>query len=138
MEKFNIEGWTQEFKSAEVQQMDEEKSRVLLAVMMDSYDKEMLRQHFLYQVCSSRAETIGLKADEKIVDFLSIVSKTPGEVVMYLNFLRQVQVEKKRISMDEFCCQLFPYGFPTEKEMNRLWDLQKTSTGNGLDSINWG
>lgn len=55
------------------------------------------------------------------------VIKNPGMSTMMANYLQYVAHEHrvKKIGLKEFGLWAFPYGFPTDKSWEELWDSQK-------------
>ena len=91
---------------------------------------------FQYQIIDKRAESIGLKMTDALKMLLSAIVGSPGEAVMYVyallywqqyNELEQVDIEALSIA--------FPFGFPTESELERAWDVQKVGGRNMLDML---
>lgn len=139
MENFDMKAWCQLLKDAPVEKMDEELTMMMMNIMMGGVNREKMDEVFTYKVAKSRAEHIGLIADQQLLDFLVMLCPSPGDIVMYLSLLRQEQLEGKTATMENFC-YLFPFGFPNRDELGVIWDAQKVkgaSLGNGLDSYDW-
>jgi hypothetical protein len=59
--------------------------------------------------------------------FLAVLCKNPGNVVLYLWYL-QYWCKKnnvKELDLENFSNRIFPYGFPSEDTLLRIWDGQK-------------
>ncbi len=57
-----------------------------------------------------------------------------GNLVMWALVLHRLYRQKRApLTMDDFA-EAFPVGFPTAGERDRVWDAQKTHTGNSVDS----
>jgi hypothetical protein len=156
-EKFN--NWCEEFSKAKTEPMSDEITKVFLIAVISKRDglsvtNKGIEDEFLYKVIDKRAEHINLKIDDYTKVFLMFLTKSPGTAVMFLYYLKYV-VEKTKLSLNSevFSLQpnieidmerlsvLYPLGFPTESELERLWDLQKVSSehnhsDNLLDLIN--
>jgi len=136
---FDMGKWCDQFKSLETIPMDEQLSRVMLAVMLEQVNREAIEDIFVYKMIQSRADAIGLELEQKLQDFLSVLCTTPGEAVMYLSLLRQEQSEGKKANMENFV-DIFPTGFPNNHALGELWDAQKQAgapLGNALDYDWW-
>ena len=137
-ESFDIKHWCQQFKEAPTVPMDNELTQLMMAVMLGNLNREALEDMFIYKVVSARAPAIGLTLDPKLVDFLTVLCKSPGDSTMYLSLLRQEQAEGKEANIENFV-EMFPWGFPDQQSLSVLWDAQKTKDaplGNALDQ-NW-
>jgi hypothetical protein len=135
---FNIQDWCDQFKALPQEPMSNELCTLFLAVMMGNVDREVLEEMFIYKVVVARAEAIGLEMEDSLRDFLACLCKSPGTVTMYLSLLRQEQENGKQITMS-YWSELFPTGYPTEDNLQTLWDAQKVADaplGNALD-LNW-
>jgi len=69
--------------------------------------------------------------------FLSMLVKSPGEAVEYLNYLQYISFAKKinNFDMNIVCRDLFPMGFFSDEVLHKHWDAQKVrlSPDNLLD-----
>lgn len=139
MSEFNIDNWCEEFKGLSTVPMDDDLCRVMMACMLGGVNREVLEDMFIYKVINARAEALGLEMEQKLIDFLSILCKSPGNSTMYLSLLKNEQKSGKRANMENFV-DMFPTGFPTQEVLGGLWDKQKQSgahCGNALDMNQW-
>ena len=62
-----------------------------------------------------------------VVMLLGVVCKTPGDVVIYLNYLQYkcFTLKIKEVTIREFCETLFPMGFLDEETLHTAWTSQK-------------
>lgn len=135
---FNIQDWCDQFKALPQEPMSNELTTIFLAVMMGNVDREVLESMFTYKVIVARSEALGLEMEDSVRDFLACLCKSPGTVTMYLSLLRQEQANGNRITMS-FWSDLFPMGYPSEDNLQELWDAQKVAgapLGNALD-LDW-
>ena len=136
--KFDIDDWCETFKGLPTEPMTHELSRVFLACMLGGVNREVIEDLFTYKVINARAEALNLEIEQALIDFLSILCKSPGDVTLYLSLLKNEAVQGNRANMENFT-MLFPMGFPNQDELEIVWDLQKMQNaplGNALD-MNW-
>ena len=138
-EVFDIKRWCQQFKEAPTVPMDDDLTRIMMAVMLGNINREFLEDMFTYKVVMARSETLGLNIEQQVADFLAVMCHSPGDITMYLSLLRQEQEDGEEINMTNFV-NLFPWGFPTQDTLSTLWDAQKEKDaplGNALDMHWW-
>lgn len=136
--KIKFDEWCNLFCKAKKEEMDESLTKAFLALcFFENMRKDPppeIQESFLYQIAEKRSEFIGLKMGKVAIAFLSALCGTPGEIVMYLYYLKSIYIERE-ISMHELA-KVFPYGFPTREEIEKLWDAQKVpELDNLLDHI---
>ncbi len=84
---------------------------------------------FLYKVIEQRVQacfTFKI-TDCRLIMWLCMISKSPGTAVMYLAYL-QYWCKKnnvKEIDIDIFCEKVLPSGYPSEEDLQEIWDAQK-------------
>jgi len=123
-----------------VRPMTEEESKLFITVSLlemkggdtlQKLEKTFLeKQDFLYTVMTTRLEafkkispTLDIGIGPKI--FCTLISDRPGMVVMWAHTLNELFVKQgKQVTLSDWTMK-FPYGIPTEKEYERMWDLQK-------------
>lgn len=133
--------WAIEFISALTVPMDKQLTKVfMMCCLAESAKKDIgqeLKEEFVYKIIDKRAQFIGLTMTEPVKMMLCVLSTNVSRAVMYVYALRYFQVNAKLgpISTEDLAA-LFAYGFPSEAELSRLWDLQKNGAGNLLDQIN--
>jgi hypothetical protein len=74
----------------------------------------------------SRSKAIGLDINHVVLAFIAgWLCENPAQAVMYLSYLRLVQIERKQVvNMLEFS-SIFAEGFFDNDTLSDLWDLQK-------------
>ena len=136
---FNIDNWCEEFKGLPTVPMDDNLCRVMMACMLGGVNRDVLEDMFIYKVIVARAEALGFEMEQNLIDFLSILCKSPGDSTMYLSLLKNEQGKGFRANMENFI-NMFPMGFPTQDVLGNLWDAQKQQgafCGNALDMNQW-
>lgn len=92
-----------------------------------------------YKILTSRAKWGGVDFTPNAAFFLSFVSSTPGEAVMYAAALKAVQTRAGgKVDLTTVIDRGFPMGVPTKEELHRIWDDQKVNLtpDNALDHSN--
>lgn len=95
-------------------------------------DKE---KPFIYKLIAKRIEccfTYKIE-DPRLILFLAMISETPGKAVMYLAYL-QYWCNKSGVQLldlDTFCERIFPFVFPSDDDLHKLWDSQKVNRDSG-------
>lgn len=89
---------------------------------------------FSLKIIEKRLEYIfTIKIDQATKLFLCCLAQTPAILVMYLTYLqywgKNNNIEK--ISFTVFCSDIFPFGFPEDKDLMNLWDKIKVKTEKG-------
>ena len=88
------------------------------------------KQDFLYMVMTTRLEafkeispTLDIGIGPQL--FCTLISDRPGKIVMWAHTLNELFVQQGRqVTLADWTMK-FPFGIPTEKEYERMWDLQK-------------
>lgn len=139
---FNTEWkkWAVEFISAKTEPMSKELSNVfMLCCIAELQNKELgdnFKMEFMYKIIDKRAQFVGLNITEAVKVILCMLCDSPGTAVMYVYALRYHQVKEQLSSIDTMqLAQVFKFGFPTEAELSRMWDLQKVQGVNLLDQV---
>jgi hypothetical protein len=86
-----------------------------------------LAEDKFFLLVSKRSEAIGLEINPVVLVFIAgYLCRHPGDAVVYLSYLRLIQVEMKleTIDMDRFS-KIFPSGFLQEPEQEQIWKDQK-------------
>jgi hypothetical protein len=71
-------------------------------------------------------------SDDRVVLFIALLTENPGLAIMYLWYL-QYYCKKKNIQdvdLTIFARDIFPRGFPSKKDLEKLWDKQKIDNAN--------
>lgn len=92
--------------------------------LFDSKSKNCL---FLAVVFKKRVETLHtFKCSKAVMILFGFICNSPGEVVMYTNYLQYVSHDehKSEFKLKDICV-LFPYRFYDQTLLQRYWDLQK-------------
>ena len=123
------------FKPEDVSPMSVEQSEIFLSMMLgelsqQSFDEieEDFKNHFLWQVFTSRLEYYGVKVTPWAKTFIFSSCKNPGQVVMWTHALKRMNEDnpKQPINMESLSNR-FPVGFPTKERLHYLWDMQKVA-----------
>lgn len=136
---FDIDDWCATFKALPTEPMSEDLSRVFLACMLGGINRDVIEDLFIYKVINARADALGLEIEQSLIDFLTILCKSPGDATMFLSLLKNEAVQGNSANMENFT-MIFPMGFPNQNELSTMWDLQKVQNaplGNALDTNHW-
>lgn len=122
------------FEKLKMHPMSKDVSEILVKLLLykgafkELPDKE---KPFLYQVIEKRIKycfTFNIE-DPRLILFLAIVAESPGTAVMYMAYI-QYWCKKNGVEvldLDTFCEKIFPWGFPNEDDLHKLWDEQKVN-----------
>ena len=90
---------------------------------------------FSHEVAEKRAKAINLEINDPALILICFLSDgIPGNIVMYLYFLKQQQLERKvPITVKEMAVSIFPFGFISKNGLSELWEEQKVVEENGLN-----
>lgn len=138
-----IEGIIQEFGKLPVAPMSNFVANSLAQLLArKEFKMPPSQKPFLMQVIEKRIKhcfTYSIK-DEKLTFFLAIISERVGIAIVYLWYLQFwcFKNDVREITIDIFCTQIFPKGFPHIDDIHGIWDAQKvaregTSSDNLLD-----
>ena len=93
-----------------------------------------IRATVSYRVLSERTGRHGVQTEPAVLYFLSLVTRTPGECVLWVYTLACVQKEtRKPIVLRDLIEQYFPGGLPDQAAVNAVWCAQKANGANLLD-----
>lgn len=86
---------------------------------------------FLVQVIEKRMKhcfTFKIN-DDRLYIFLAVITTRPGPAMLYLWYLQWwcFTHNVKELDLDMFC-EIFPWGFPSDDDLHKIWDSQKVST----------
>ena len=123
------------FEKAKRFPMNEETTKYLIQLIMckDKFEIPEKEKPFLVKLIDGR-----IKAsfnyeinDMRLQLFLAIISQKPGTAVMYLTYLQYWCKKRncKEIDLEKFC-EIFPIGFPSETDLQKIWDEQKVERDN--------
>ncbi len=87
------------------------------------------KKPFIMKVIESRLKTwfsFSIR-DSRLTLFIAIISKTPGTAIMYLTYLQYwcKKNETEEIDLNKFCREIFPMGFLSKEDLEKIWDGQK-------------
>lgn len=119
--------WCTKFENAQTTTMSLEVSKLFIALClleMKAEDVQLPVDLFSYKILDKRSEYIGLHMNDYTKTFFSFLCHSPGELVMYLYYLRSKNSNGEIITM-QTVTMLFLMGFPTPKALEELWDAQK-------------
>lgn len=126
------------FSQLTQQPMDEDLSEILISLILRKEKFEMKKEDkpFLFQVIEKRihAYNFTIKGHDLIM-FLCAISESPGTAVMYLTYLSWYAHKHgiTEYTLAEFC-NVFPMGYPSKHDLQKMWDSQKYEGGNMLDN----
>lgn len=121
--------FAKKFEELKKHRMDDEASKMLIQLSFAPIpeDDEEINKQFLCKVISARFAALGYTMDIKTKLFIAYLTGSPGMAVMYCHYLAYY-CKKNNIShlnFTDFCMNVFPWGFPSEEDLSKLWDEQK-------------
>jgi hypothetical protein len=121
--------FAKKFEELKKHKMDDETSKLMIQLTLapiPDNDEEMNGQ-FLCQIVTKRFEALGYTMDIKTKLFLAVLTGSPGTAVMYCHYLAYFCKTHKisHLTFSDFCMQAFPWGFPSDEDLSKLWDEQK-------------
>lgn len=106
---------------------------------IDAMYENFKNEYMLINILDSRLKMLGCEVDKMSQILISISCETPGEIVMYSNYLayKMKQLGIDSLDLEKTCTQIFPSGFFTKESLHEYWDKQKVNTkGNpGSDNL---
>lgn len=122
---FDLRAWTEEFISKANTPMNQDVSYMFMQMLLSedsqSFTTEPVKNEFLFQMIEKRAEHIGLELSNPAKVFLMILTRSPGTAVMYLYAIRS---KVNKANMQDLA-NIFPMGYLSETELQKMWDKQK-------------
>lgn len=90
----------------------------------------------LLSILEDRLGSLNCAVDKGPLVVMSMACKTPGECVMYANYIayKAKKLEVSRVTINDFCMDIFPTGFFTDDTLSDHWDKQKVKS-NGSDNL---
>lgn len=138
LEPTAVEEWAKEFERAKKRQLTKEETIMCMNALFSedklNEDKEVLEllegksNLSIATVVHKRVNACHTYTITPTVALLSeIVAKSFGDSTMFCAYFQYKahQLGIKTINAEIFCRDIFPWGVPTEDELQRLWDLQK-------------
>lgn len=123
-----------EMISASTQPMSKAQSELMIRILMMGDAEVPLNEDDLplaTKIMMKRGVATGVPIESKALLFLSALTNTPGDCMLYLCACKAIHDETgKPITMGDIVNK-FPMGFPTEPERHRIWDAQKYRGGGG-------
>lgn len=133
-----VEEWSKEFDKAQKEQLSKEDAKLLITILFKenelNKDKELLdmlegkTNNTLCTVIWCRFKNCPiLNVSPSVALFLGGVAKSFGICTMMVArvIAKAAELQTKNIDMHFLCNRIIPMGFPTEREFEKLWDLQK-------------
>ena len=70
--------------------------------------------------------------------FVGMASKSFGEITIYTNYLQYKAYKEgvKLVDMNFISTKVFPWGFPTDEVLHKVWDMQKVKREEQFESDN--
>lgn len=122
---FDLRAWTEEFISKANTPMNQDVSYMFMQMLLSedsqSFTTEPVKNEFLFQMIEKRAEHIGLELSNPAKVFLMLLTRSPGTAVMYLYAIRS---KVNKANMQDLA-NIFPMGYLSESELQKMWDKQK-------------
>lgn len=128
--------------SAEVRNMDRNEAKVLasLILMRRDFDQDKLLDEakpMAYEIAKKRLDAFGVPVEARVCLMIAALSDRPGTAVLYCAAVKAIAAGKgngEPVSIEEFAMS-FPMGFPTEGELQRIWNGQKTMRDPALGAL---
>jgi hypothetical protein len=119
--------YAKKFEELPRHRMSEMDSRIMIGLIMTKADITDLRTLIGPAIITERMKSLGYTLDDKTAAFLGSICDSPGKCVMYSYYLAYwcKKNSVKHITFEQFCTDIFPVGFPSEEDLNTLWDQQK-------------
>lgn len=125
--------FAKKFEELKKHPMDDDTSSIMLKLAMSNgaipEDDKEINDHFMCKVIASRFKVLGYTMDIRTKLMIATITGSPGSAVMYCHYLAYYCKNKKiqHLTFDEFCMHAFPWGFPSNEDLQVLWDSQKVS-----------
>lgn len=135
--------WAEKFLKSKTEPMSQKDAELFMACSMSEdrvdFPPEEVKNTLQYKILSSRVTNLGLSMSPAVLTYLAATQKAIGTLVMYANALRYWQHVhgESVLDMDAFVT-IFPWGFLSEKELEKAWYAQKMQgapNGNMLDLV---
>lgn len=128
------EEFCKKFELLERYQMNDELSKLMITLILTNIKQapKELEEEFLYKVILKRMEycfTFVIE-DYRLIVFLMYLTQNPGKAVMYLTYLQYwcKKSNTKEIDFNIFCERIFSFGFPSNRDLDKLWEDCKVNT----------
>jgi hypothetical protein len=132
--------FSEKFKDLDCHELSDEMSQIMFGLIMVQSDSELLKtlcDGFLSQVITERFYALGYTMDHKTNIFICILCENRINSIMYCHYLAYWCKKNKvqKIYFNDFCNYIFPFGFPSNKDLNNLWESQKLEGYTGSDNL---
>lgn len=134
----NFNKWVKELDTEKPVPMSEEVAYLMMNLILGSDISKEGRQSFLFRLINKRVEVMhSYILEDKAALMISAVCKSPGEAVMYCNYLQWKSDERHLpvITINDICMNIFPFGFFSHESLEKAWTNQKIGGANMLDMI---
>jgi len=123
---------TDKIAKLQTRQLDDDGMIFLLELLVNKEGNYKIPQNekpLLYRIIEQRVEncfTYTLN-DSRLLIYLCYLSETAGNAMMYLWYLQAHCFNKQTasVNLDEFCLNVFPWGYPTKADLDKVWEGQK-------------
>jgi hypothetical protein len=90
-------------------------------------DKHKYSNMVLHILKKRFCEIYNFSFENRLLILLSQTFDSPGKAVMYGTYFAYwaKKNNKNKITLNDFCEKIFPFGLPTEEEISKLWIKQK-------------
>lgn len=135
------------FESISCREMNDEETDLLFRLMRlekGGYDAPEIKEEDLpFQmklVKKSLQHRFSFNMSEPLQIFISVISKSAGNIIMYLTYLqyRAKKMDKQTLNLEDYA-KIFTRGIPTDESLQDIWESQKVKTGhinpNGSDNL---
>lgn len=123
---------TDKIAKLQTRELDDAGMVFLLELLMNKEGNYKIPENekpVLYRIIEQRVEncfTYTLN-DSRLLIYLCYLSESAGNAIMYLWYLQAhcSNKETSSVNLDEFCLNVFPWGYPTKEDLQKIWDGQK-------------
>lgn len=90
-----------------------------------------ITEEFVYKVIKQRLTKFKYDMDDSVILLLMIITGSPGTAIMYLFYFQYLIKTKypelltKKVSINDFCMKLIPWGVFSDEDLTKVWDNQK-------------
>lgn len=94
---------------------------------MTSLYNEIKKHHVILSIMEDRLKALNCPHDMGSLAIIALVCDTPGEAVMYSNYLayKAKDLNLDEITVKDLCDKIIPFGAFTKDTLNEYWDKQK-------------
>jgi hypothetical protein len=133
-----IEDWCVRFSKLPTRPLSKENSGMLIRLFWmpeeseQAMFEELLKNDWVFSGMVKRAtHRLSAKFDIKAILWLKINAENIGTAVMLLYYAQYIAKKNntKHVTFSFINTHVFPIGFPSEADLQSLWDLQKVEIG---------